>query len=114
MEKKQNKGVKAFLPKEEYDHTIMNKSNIGQSGNSDVDVNVNVEIETVSIAYAMLCSLWARNQMTDLEFERAINKFEQLRNKSLKKDRDERADSNKHIDNTSKESNLDRRLFRLL
>lgn len=63
-----------------------NKSQIGQSGNSDVDVNVNVTIDTSSIAYAYLCSMLVTNKMTNDEFESALNKLEELTNRKQKKE----------------------------
>ncbi|KAA0546571.1 hypothetical protein FZW96_15115 [Bacillus sp. BGMRC 2118] len=117
-EKKQNNRVAAFNKKEENENVILNKSNIGQSGNSDVDVNVNIEIETISIAYAMLCSMWARNQMTDVEFDRALNKLEDLRKRRTESNVDSEIRSNVTTRKSSKESKNDnilnnKRLFRL-
>ncbi|MBA2870107.1 hypothetical protein HNQ85_000365 [Anoxybacillus calidus] len=58
----------------------LNQSQIGHSGNSDVDVNVNIQVDTMPIAFAILCSLLATKQMTNEEFELAIEKLETLSN----------------------------------
>ncbi|CAM3900984.1 hypothetical protein [Mesobacillus zeae] len=68
---------------------VGNKLNtmIGHSGNSDVDLTVNVEIDTIAIAYGMLCSLYAKGELTDLELEKGIQKLHKLieRDKKRKK-----------------------------
>ena len=56
----------------------LNKSQIGQSGNSDVDVKVKVMVDTTAIAYAYLCSMLATNKMTNEEFEDALEKLMEL------------------------------------
>ncbi|WP_077307663.1 hypothetical protein [Terribacillus halophilus] len=53
-----------------------NKSNVAHSGNSDVDVIV--EVNTMPIAYAMLCSLLATNQLSKDEFDKAVKKLKSL------------------------------------
>ncbi|MFJ6412290.1 hypothetical protein ACIQLG_05780 [Terribacillus saccharophilus] len=53
-----------------------NRSHIAHSGNSDVDVIV--EVNTMPIAYAMLCSLRATKQISEHEFEDAVNKLKKL------------------------------------
>lgn len=60
---------------------------IRNSGNSDVDVTVNIDIDTKAIAYGMLCSLYAKGELTELELERAIQKLDRLieRDKSNQK-----------------------------
>lgn len=63
------------------------KSQIGQSGNSDVDVNVNVMVDTSSLAYAYLCSMLATNKMTNHEFETALEKLEELTIRKQEKDK---------------------------
>lgn len=55
-----------------------NLAKIGHSGNSDVDVHVNVQVDTRPIAYAMLCSLLATQQITHNEFKKALDKLEEL------------------------------------
>lgn len=116
-DKKQSNRVTAFHKKEENENVILNKSNVGQSGNSDVDVNVNIEIETISIAYAMLCSMWARNQMSDVEFERAIDKLEELRKRKSESNTVNQVranESNRKANNNNRDSILNnKRLFRL-
>jgi DNA gyrase/topoisomerase IV subunit A len=62
----------------------LNKSTIGQSGNSDVDVNVNVIVDTTSIAFAYLCSMLATKKMTNNEFETAVQKLEELTHRHSK------------------------------
>lgn len=57
---------------------LRNQLSVGDSGNSDVDVNVIVKVDTMPIAFAMLCSMWASNQMSDEDFERAVRKLEKL------------------------------------
>ena len=51
---------------------------IGHSGNSDVDLVVNVDIDTKAIAYGMLCSLYAKGDLTDQELEQAVRKLDNL------------------------------------
>ncbi|MEH7379150.1 hypothetical protein V7138_01510 [Bacillus sp. JJ1533] len=57
-----------------------NKSinSIEHSGNSDVDVNIEVNVDTTAIGFAILCSLLATGQVSDMEFQRAVKKFEDL------------------------------------
>ena len=52
------------------------RSAIDYSGNSDVDIEITVD--TMPIAYAMLCTLLATGQMSDLEFKRAVRHLEDL------------------------------------
>ncbi|RLL42931.1 hypothetical protein D8M04_15410 [Oceanobacillus piezotolerans] len=56
-----------------------NQSFIRESGNSDVDIRI--ELDTTPIAYAMLCSMLATNQMSHREFQFAVRKLEDLINK---------------------------------
>jgi hypothetical protein len=51
---------------------------IGHSGNSDVDLVVNVDIDTKAIAYGMLCSLYAKGELTEQELEQAVRKLDKL------------------------------------
>ncbi|MFP7255369.1 hypothetical protein SFC02_13780 [Terribacillus goriensis] len=69
-----------------------NNSQVAHSGNSDVDVIV--EVNTMPIAYAMLCSLYATNQLSLNEFEDAI--------KNLKSLVDEDRNNNGNDPNTAK------------
>lgn len=69
-----------------------NNSQVAHSGNSDVDVIV--EVNTMPIAYAMLCSLYATNQLSLDEFEDAI--------KNLKSLVDEDRNNNGNDPNTAK------------
>lgn len=62
-----------------------NHASIGHSGNSDVDVHVNIDVDTRPIAYAVLCSLYATKQMSQVEFELAVKKMEELTDKSKTK-----------------------------
>ncbi|MEC1377677.1 hypothetical protein P9D39_26030 [Heyndrickxia oleronia] len=55
-----------------------NKNTIGQSGNSDVDVHVDVHVDTTAIGFAILCSLLATKQMSNSEFEEAVNRLQQI------------------------------------
>lgn len=43
-----------------------------------MDLTVNVDIDTKAIAYGMLCSLYAKGELTELELERAIHKLDRL------------------------------------
>lgn len=52
------------------------ESTVKESGNSDVDISIIVD--TMPIAYAMLCSLLATNQLTKREFEAAVRELEEL------------------------------------
>lgn len=70
---------------QEIAHSENNAAKIGNSGNSDVDIHVHVEVDTKSIAYAMLCSLLATKQLTNSEFEEALNKLEDLAARDKKK-----------------------------
>ncbi|UOQ92115.1 hypothetical protein MUO14_16670 [Halobacillus shinanisalinarum] len=56
------------------------------SGNSDVDVSVLVD--TTPMAYAMLCSLLASNQMTEKEFKSAVRKLEDFTKSNCKSKND--------------------------
>lgn len=58
-----------------------NSANIGHSGNSDVDVHVSIEVDTRPIAYALLCSMLATKQLSQSEFDTAVNKMEELTGK---------------------------------
>ncbi|MED3837715.1 Uncharacterised protein [Niallia circulans] len=51
---------------------------IKSSGNSDVDLAVEVNIDTTAIGFAILCSLLATGQMTDIEFQKAVKTLEKL------------------------------------
>lgn len=48
---------------------------VQESGNSDVDVNIKVEIETKSIAYAILCGMYAKGELTEEGLHAAIHKL---------------------------------------
>ena len=51
---------------------------VGHSGNSDVDLTVNIDIDTKGIAYGMLCSLYAKGELTKLELYKAIHRLDKL------------------------------------
>lgn len=51
---------------------------VGNSGNSDVDLSVQVDVNTKIIAYGMLCSLYAKGEISESELERAISKLDSL------------------------------------
>ncbi|MDR7076796.1 hypothetical protein J2Y03_001819 [Neobacillus niacini] len=53
-----------------------NINTIGQSGNSDVDVKVDVFVDTTPIAFAILTSLLATNQLTVEQYNEAIRRLE--------------------------------------
>jgi len=59
---------------------IRNISNsvVKQSGNSDVDVQIDVHIDNSAIAYAILCSLYATNQMNIQEFNTSVRMLKDL------------------------------------
>jgi hypothetical protein len=63
------------------------KTVVGHSGNSDVDLTVNIDIDTKSIAFGMLCSLFAKGELSDVELEKGLRKLEELidRDKRRKK-----------------------------
>ena len=66
------------------------RSLIKNSGNSDVDLNIQIDIETKSIAYAMLCSQFAKGDLSEFELEKAIKKLNEVierdkKNQSRKK-----------------------------
>ncbi|WP_033828921.1 hypothetical protein [Bacillus andreraoultii] len=48
---------------------------VQDSGNSDVDVSIIVEIETKSIAYAILCGMYAKGELTEEGLHAAIRKL---------------------------------------
>lgn len=52
------------------------ESIIKDSGNSDVDISI--LIDTTPMAYAMLCSLLATQQLTKHEFDKAVQNLEDL------------------------------------
>jgi uncharacterized protein YegL len=56
----------------------LSKTVVGNSGNSDVDLTVHIEIDTKSIAYGMLCSLYAKGEISDFELEKGLRKLEDL------------------------------------
>ncbi|MBM4762807.1 hypothetical protein [Bacillus sp. B15-48] len=65
------------------------KTMIEHSGNSDVDLVVNVDIDTKPIAYSILCSLYAKGEISEHELEKAIKKLDSLieRNKKSTNDK---------------------------
>jgi hypothetical protein len=69
------------------------KSLIKNSGNSDVDLNIQIDIETKSIAYAMLCSQYAKGDLSEFEFEKAIEKL----NEVIERDK-EKQDRQEHLE----------------
>jgi hypothetical protein len=54
------------------------KTSIDHSGNSDVDLAVNIDIDTKPIAYGILCSLFAKGELSESELEKAIRKLDSL------------------------------------
>jgi len=81
---KRSSGEQFYLEeaKHSYGELNENKSIIRESGNSDVDVSV--DIDTTPIAFAMLCSLVASNQMSEKEFKAAVRDLEAFKNKQFK------------------------------
>ncbi len=57
---------------------------VQESGNSDVDVNVYVDIDTKSIAYAILCAMYAKGELSEIALEKAIKKLNQYLNRNQK------------------------------
>ncbi|WP_453995849.1 hypothetical protein [Bacillus nitroreducens] len=62
------------------DRSIQNKLEtlINRSGNADVDLVVNIDIDTKAIAYGMLCSLYAKGELTEQELEQAVRKLDMM------------------------------------
>lgn len=59
---------------------------IDKSGNSDVDLVVN--IETKPIAYSILCGLYAKGEINEIELEKAIQKLDSLIERDKRKQRE--------------------------
>jgi len=55
-------------------------SNIDQSGNSDVDVKINMQVDTMPIAFAVLGLALANNQLTEPQYQTAINQLVEATN----------------------------------
>jgi len=72
------------------------KTLIRNSGNSDVDLTVNIEIETKAIAYGMLCSLFAKGELDEIQLDKAVRKFDALM------ERDKNRKNNKSTSRASK------------
>lgn len=51
---------------------------VEKSGNSNVDVDVVVEADTMPVAYAILIAQWSSGKLSDTNFERAVQKLEEL------------------------------------
>ncbi|KAB2333956.1 hypothetical protein [Bacillus mesophilum] len=71
------------------------KTVIERSGNSDVDLTVNVDIDTTPIAYGILCSIFAKGDLTELELEKAIQKLDHLIDRDKNKKRRKKSEENK-------------------
>ncbi|MGJ7921272.1 hypothetical protein [Neobacillus sp. LXY-4] len=61
------------------------KTVIENSGNSEVDLNVNIEIDTKALAYGLLCSLYAKGEITESELEKAVQKLDSLIDRDKKR-----------------------------
>lgn len=59
---------------------------IDKSGNSDVDLVIN--IETKAIAYSILCSIYAKGEINEMELERAVKKLDSLIERDQRKQRE--------------------------
>lgn len=70
------------------DNTL--RSIVQDSGNSDIDLDIKIEIETKSIAYAMLCSLFAKGELTESELQDAIDKLDSI----IERDQNNRKEQN--------------------
>ncbi|WP_338449971.1 hypothetical protein R4Z09_28155 [Niallia oryzisoli] len=75
---------------------------VGHSGNSDVDLVVNIDINTKAIAYGMLCSLYAKGELTELQLVRAVEVLDKL----IRRDK-RRRKSKKNLANENKPALLD-------
>lgn len=58
---------------------------IGNSGNSEVDLTVNIDIDTKAIAYGIMCSFYAKGDLSEQELEKAIQKLNTLIEQESKK-----------------------------
>ncbi|MFB6469035.1 hypothetical protein ACE38V_19980 [Cytobacillus sp. Hz8] len=83
------------------------RSTVNHSGNSDVDLNLKIEIDTKAIAYGMLCSLFAKGDLTELELEKAIRKLDNL----IERDRNKKRNIN-YYDSRPKSFNFSEQLHR--
>lgn len=54
------------------------KSEINNSGNSEVDVHITIDIDVKPVAFAMLYSLLASKQLTEHQFEDALKRLQEL------------------------------------
>ena len=63
---------------------------VGHSGNSDVDLEVNIDIDTKAIAYGMLCSLYAKGELSEVELENAIQRLDTF----IERDKRKRKENN--------------------
>ena len=70
---------------------------VGHSGNSDVDLLINIDIDNKSIAYGMLCSLFAKGELTELELEKAVQKLDSL----MERYKNEKKSNEKSIHNSN-------------
>ncbi|GIN64408.1 hypothetical protein J27TS8_44010 [Robertmurraya siralis] len=81
---------------------VENKLNtiVRHSGNSDVDLEVNIDIDTKAIAYGMLCSLYAKGELSEMELNKAIQKLDTLIERDKRK---------KKLDNNNYQVNIGRK-----
>jgi hypothetical protein len=56
----------------------MAQSKISGSGNSNVDVHIQIDVDVKPIAFALLYSLFASNQLTETQFEHALKRLEEF------------------------------------
>ncbi|MBT2618650.1 hypothetical protein [Bacillus sp. ISL-78] len=55
----------------------LTQAQITQSGNSDVNVHIKINVDVKPIAFAVLYSLLAKEQLTKDEFELALKKLDE-------------------------------------
>lgn len=53
------------------------QSQISESGNSNVDVHIKLDVDVKPIAFAMLYSLFAGKQLTEIELEKALKRLKE-------------------------------------
>lgn len=56
------------------DHLVQSK--ISSSGNSNVNVDIKIEVDVKPIAFAIIYSLFAMNQLTESQLEEAMKRLE--------------------------------------
>ncbi|MFD2216861.1 hypothetical protein [Metabacillus endolithicus] len=62
----------------DHEESYKAQSRIEKSGNSDVDVHITIDLDVKPVAFAMLYSLLASQQLTSDQFEEAIKRLQEL------------------------------------